>query len=71
MVKPEQVTSTKQVYTGRVLSLRVDTVEMANGTISEREIVEHSESVCVVAIDENDSIILQLTAFLLYKDCYF
>jgi ADP-ribose pyrophosphatase len=58
MAKLEQVTHTKQIYNGRVLNLRIDTIEMANGTVSEREIIEHGESVCIVAIDENDLVIL-------------
>ena len=58
MANPEQVTSTKQIYDGRVLNLRVDTIKMADGTVSERAIIEHGESVCVVAIDENDLVVL-------------
>ena len=58
MANPEQVTSTKRIYKGRVLGLRIDTIKMADGTVSERAIVEHGESVCIVAIDENDVVVL-------------
>ena len=58
MANPEQVTSTKRIYKGRVLGLRIDTIKMDDGTVSERAIVEHGESVCIVAIDENDVVVL-------------
>tara|TARA_Y100000588_G_scaffold378377_1_gene458752 strand:- start:1352 stop:1894 length:543 start_codon:yes stop_codon:yes gene_type:complete len=58
MANPEQVTSTKRIYKGRVIGLRIDTIKMADGTVSERAIVEHGESVCIVAIDENDVVVL-------------
>jgi ADP-ribose pyrophosphatase len=58
MLKPEKKLSTQQIYQGRAVNIRVDTVEKASGTKTTREVVEHSDSIAVVAIDEQGSIIL-------------
>ena len=39
------------VYEGKVVSLRIDTVELPNGTQSQREIVEHAPAIVVVPVD--------------------
>jgi ADP-ribose pyrophosphatase len=38
--------------------LRVDTVQMPSGRQTTREVVEHSDCVAIVAIDENDNVLL-------------
>jgi ADP-ribose pyrophosphatase len=38
--------------------LRVDTVQMPSGRQTTREVVEHSDCVGIVAIDENDNVLL-------------
>lgn len=58
MSKPEKKVATQQIYQGRAVNLRVDTVEKADGTTTTREVVEHSDCVAVVALDEQGSIIL-------------
>lgn len=45
-------------YEGKIINLRVDTVELPNGKQAKREVVEHSGGVCVVAIDENDCLLM-------------
>ncbi len=40
-------------FEGRILKMRVDTVELPDGSTSFREIVEHPGGVCVIAVDEN------------------
>jgi ADP-ribose pyrophosphatase len=42
----------QDIYEGRVINLRVDTIEVANGTNVRREVVEHPGAVVIVAIDE-------------------
>jgi ADP-ribose pyrophosphatase len=58
MTKPEKKIATKQIYQGRAVKLRVDTVEKASGTTTTREVVEHSNCVAVVVLDAQGRILL-------------
>src|SRR3972149_6520646 len=58
MLKPEKMLSTQQIYQGRAVNVRVDTVEKAGGTKTTREMVEHSDCIAVVALDEQGNILL-------------
>jgi len=58
MVKPEKKIGTQQIYQGRAVNIRVDTVEKASGTKTTREVVEHSDCVAVVVVDEQGSVVL-------------
>ena len=40
------------------MNLRVDTVRLAGGRLSAREIVEHAHCVCVVPLDEEDNVVM-------------
>jgi 8-oxo-dGDP phosphatase len=53
-----RVISTETVYDGRVISLRRDTVAMPGGGDSEREVVTHPGAVAVVALDDDDNVVL-------------
>ena len=57
-MKPEKKLATQQIYQGRAVSIRVDTVEKASGTKTTREVVEHSDCVAVVALDEQGNVLL-------------
>ena len=57
-MKPENKLATQQIYHGRAVNMRVDTVEKAGGKKTTREVVEHSNCIAVVAIDEHDNILL-------------
>ncbi|MEW6034494.1 MAG: NUDIX hydrolase [Chloroflexota bacterium] len=50
--------SSETLYQGRTLSLRVDTVRKAGGRITTREIVDHPDSVAIVALDEGENALL-------------
>ncbi len=50
--------SSKIVYDGRAVKLRVDTVRKADGRVTTREVVEHSDCVAVVAIDADENVLL-------------
>lgn len=52
----EKTIKTDMKFEGRILKLHVDTVELPDGTVSTREIVEHMGGVAVVAIDENNNV---------------
>jgi ADP-ribose pyrophosphatase len=54
----EKLIETKRIFTGRLLSLRVDKVEMPDGKSSTREVVEHPGAVAVVAITKNNELVL-------------
>ncbi len=58
MLKPEKKITTRRVYRGHAVGLRVDTVETARGREAAREVVEHSECIAVVAVDEDDRVLL-------------
>ncbi|MBQ4065056.1 MAG: NUDIX hydrolase [Clostridia bacterium] len=49
--------SREEIFHGRILDLRVDTVELPNGHITTREVVDHPGGVGIVAIDENDNVL--------------
>ena len=54
----EATVQTETVFRGKILNLRVDQVRMPSGRIATREIAEHSDSVCVVPIDEQGNVVL-------------
>ncbi|MFC1992564.1 NUDIX domain-containing protein [Chloroflexota bacterium] len=54
----EKTLSSRLVYEGRAVRLRVDTVQTPDGRETTREIVEHSDCVVVVAVDADDNILL-------------
>ncbi|HEX75789.1 MAG TPA: NUDIX hydrolase [Dehalococcoidia bacterium] len=54
----EKTLSSQQIYDGRAVKLRVDTVEKPSGKKTTREIVEHSDCVAVVVLDSKDNVLL-------------
>jgi ADP-ribose pyrophosphatase len=54
----EKTISSRLIYEGKILKLRVDTVQIPDGSESIREVVEHSDCVAVVVIDANDDVLL-------------
>lgn len=54
----EKTLSSKLIYDGRTVKLRIDTVQMPSGRTSTREIVEHREVVVIVAVDADDNVLL-------------
>lgn len=58
MLKPEKRIASQEIYRGRAVNIRVDTVEKASGTKTTREVVEHSDCIAVVALDEQGNILL-------------
>jgi ADP-ribose pyrophosphatase len=50
--------SGKVIFDGRAVKLRVDTIREPDGRETTREIVEHADCIAVVAIDENNNILL-------------
>lgn len=54
----EKTISSKQIYKGKVLSLRVDEVRINDKKTSTREIVTHGGAVCAVGITTENKILL-------------
>ena len=54
----EKTLSSKPIYDGRTVNLRVDTVLLPDGRETIREVVEHREVVVIVAIDADDRVLL-------------
>ncbi|MDD3023998.1 MAG: NUDIX hydrolase [Syntrophomonadaceae bacterium] len=50
----EKTISSREVFSGRIIKLRVDSVTLPDGNISTREIVEHSGAVAIVAVDNGN-----------------
>jgi ADP-ribose pyrophosphatase len=58
MLKPEKKLASQQIYQGHAVNMRVDTVEKASGKTTTRDVVEHADCVAIVALDEQDNVIL-------------
>lgn len=54
----EKTISSDRVYTGKTISLKVDTVEVPNRGYQKREIVEHNGAVGIVAITTENKVVL-------------
>ena len=58
MIVEEKTISSDRIYTGKVISLKVDTVEIENKGYQKREIVEHQGAVAIVALTDDDKVVL-------------
>ena len=54
----EKTLKSKRIYEGRIVNLRVDTVELPNGRVSTREVVEHKGAVAIVPLLDHQTIVL-------------
>jgi ADP-ribose pyrophosphatase len=54
----DKIISSKHVFNGRAVSLRVDTVELPSGRHTTREIVEHPACIVALPIDEQGNVLL-------------
>lgn len=53
MIYEEKTVKSDIIYEGRILNLRVDTVELPNRKYSKREIVEHGKAVALIPVKED------------------
>ena len=58
MIYNEKTVSSKTMFSGKIVKLNVDEVVMPGGKITTREIVEHPGGVGIVAVTDDDEIIL-------------
>ncbi len=53
----EETLSSKEIFRGKVLDIRVDEVTIPNGNVGIREYAVHKGAVCVVPLTENEEVI--------------
>ncbi|WP_228001931.1 NUDIX domain-containing protein [Nocardia australiensis] len=53
-----ETVSSRTIYSGAILALRLDRVAMPGGRVVEREVIEHHGAVAVAAIDDDDNVVL-------------
>jgi len=58
MVNQEKTIASQQIYRGHAVNIRVDTVEKAGGRKTKRDVVEHSDCIAVVTLDEQNNVLL-------------
>lgn len=54
----EKTLKTEPIFSGRVISLQVDEVELPNGKTSTREIVKHPGAVAILPITDDNKIVM-------------
>lgn len=54
----EKMISSKNIYKGRIVNLRVDEVVLPDGKITSREVVEYAGAVAVVPVNEKGELLL-------------
>lgn len=54
----EITVKSEKIFEGKIINVRVDTVELKNKKYAKREIVEHKGASAVIAINEKDELIL-------------
>jgi ADP-ribose pyrophosphatase len=57
-MSPERTVRSERIYEGKIINLRVDTVELPSGKKTKREIVEHAACTAIVAIDSENNVLL-------------
>jgi ADP-ribose pyrophosphatase len=58
MTFEEKTISSEMLYEGRILNLRRDKVQVVNGGVSYREIVEHNGGVALIAVKDDLKVIM-------------
>lgn len=54
----EKILSTRQIYDGKIVKLAVHDIELPDGNTSMREMITHPGAVAIVALDEQDHVLL-------------
>jgi ADP-ribose pyrophosphatase len=54
----EETLSTRRIFEGRAVNLRVDTVRTVDGRRSTREVVEHKPCIAVIPVNEQGSVLM-------------
>jgi ADP-ribose pyrophosphatase len=54
----ERAIKQEMIFSGKLLTVRVDTVRLENGQEARREVVEHPGAAVIVAVDEKQNVLL-------------
>lgn len=54
----EQKVDSKEIFNGQIVQVYVDTIRLANGQQATREVVRHCPAVAVLAITDDDKVVL-------------
>ena len=54
----EKTIATEKIFEGKVINVQVDTVKLPNGNESKRELVKHPGAVAVIAVTNDDKLVL-------------
>ena len=54
----ERVIGSRTIHRGHYIELRIDEIERADGTRSERDVVVHPGAVAIIAVDDRDRVLL-------------
>jgi len=57
-VAEETTLNTRRIYNGKIIDVRIDIVRLPDGRTSQREIVEHGDSVVMVPVNHEQSVLL-------------
>ena len=57
-VQPERLVSSKRVFEGKLVQVRVDTVALPDGRRATREVVQHKPAVVIVPFDDKGNVVL-------------
>jgi ADP-ribose pyrophosphatase len=52
------VINSERVFSGKIISVRLDDVRMGDGTSARREIIDHPGAVVIVALDDDGAVVL-------------
>jgi ADP-ribose pyrophosphatase len=55
----DRTLSSKHIYSGRNIRMRVDQVQLPSGRETEREVIEHDGAVVIVALDEKGQVLIE------------
>jgi len=53
-----EAVASETIYVGKIFALRVDDVRMPHGNIAKREVIEHFGAVAVLAMDEDNNVVM-------------
>lgn len=54
----ERIIESRRIYDGRIVNVRIDRVELGDGHVATREIVEHSQAVAIVPVAPDGRIVM-------------
>ena len=57
-MESEQVLKSQSIFEGKILNLRMDVVNLPDGSEASREVVEHKPAVVAVPVDSENNVIL-------------